>query len=79
MAESSDSVSIDIDMVPLGEKVKQPPKQKNKKNEEPTKKVLFFISVFVLFKCKITFLFFLLIVVLVVSLLYIWLSFWLYV
>ena len=59
MAESSDSVSIDIDMVPLGEKVKQPPKQKNKKNEEPTKKVLFFISVFVLFKCKITFLFFL--------------------
>ena len=61
MAESSDSVSIDIDMVPLGEKVKQPPQQKKKKkkkNEEPTKKVLFFISVFVLFKCKITFLFF---------------------
>lgn len=58
MAESSDSVSIDIDMVPLGEKVKQPPQQKKKKNEEPTKKVLFFISVLVLFKCKITFLFF---------------------
>lgn len=31
MAESSDSVSIDIDMVPLGEKVKQPPNQKKKK------------------------------------------------
>lgn len=31
MAESSDSVSIDIDMVPLGEKVKQPPQPNQKK------------------------------------------------
>ena len=71
MAESSDSVSIDIDMVPLGEKVKQPPQQKKKKMKNPPRK-FYFLYLFLFYSnARLHFYFFSLVVVLVVSLLYI--------
>ena len=61
MAESSDSVSIDIDMVPLGEKVKQPPHPKKKKKMKNPPRKFYFLYLFLFYSnARLHFYFFLL-------------------